>query len=204
MPAPAEILESARRIANDAFALAVFWHAWVAAGIVMVWRGRASERRAGNMLAVLLASVSGVSFAFGNPFNGFVVGAVALALAFAANGLSTADVRPGSPWAVIAGAVLIALGWAYPEFVGRPYGFLYGSPLGLLPCPTLALLIGATLFLDGLGSRAWSLILAAAGLFYGLYGALVLGVRIDMLLAAGALTLGASVLLPALPRRRAT
>ncbi|MGZ6142613.1 MAG: hypothetical protein ACXWLM_04700, partial [Myxococcales bacterium] len=129
----------------------------------MVWRGRASERRVGTMLAVLLASVSGVGFAFGNPFTGIVCGAAALALAMMATRMSTADVRAGEPWWVIAGAGMIALGWAYPEFVDRPYGFLYGSPLGLLPCPTLALMIGATLFLDGLGSRAWSLTLTAAG-----------------------------------------
>ena len=60
-----------------------------------------------------------------------------------------------------AGAAMMALGWAYPEFVDRPFGWLYGSPLGILPCPTLAFLIGATLLLGGLGSRAWDLVLAS-------------------------------------------
>lgn len=193
MPPVDELLHSFRRIASDGFALAVFWHAFVAAGAVALMHGHVSERRAAEMLCLLLASVSGVAFGFGNVFNGVVIGVLTLALGFFARGLSRDSVRPGAQWACAAGVSLMAFGWAYPEFLDEPLTSLYGAPLGLLPCPTLAFLIGATFLFDGLGSRGWSLLLAAAGLFYGLFGALRLGVHVDFALAAGAAALGAAM-----------
>jgi hypothetical protein len=56
------------------------------------------------------------------------------------------------------------------------------APLGLSPCPTLSAVIGLTLMLDLVWSRAWSWMLAAFGAAYGLIGALRLGVAIDVLL----------------------
>jgi hypothetical protein len=75
----------------------------------------------------------------------------------------------------------------------------YGAPTGLVPCPTLSLMIGFALIAGGLAARTWSLTLAAAGVFYGAFGAARLGVTIDLALIAGALGL---VVLAALPRDR--
>lgn len=58
--------------------------------------------------------------------------------------------------------------------------------MGLIPCPTLSAIIGMTVVFGGLGSRSWSTVLAALAVFYGVYGAAVLGVTIDWVLAAGA------------------
>ncbi len=86
---------------------------------------------------------------------------------------------------------MVALGWVYPHFLATdsflPY--LYAAPVGLLPCPTLLAVTGLALILRGLDCRPWSLTLGAVGLFYGLFGALRLGVVIDgtLILGAGAL-----------------
>jgi hypothetical protein len=98
--------------------------------------------------------------------------------------------RGGTP-AVLAGGAMALFGLCYPHFVpaGSVLAYLYRSPAGLLPCPTLSVLIGITIFLDGLGSRAWSATLAVAGLFYGAFGLFRLGVRIDGLLVLGAMAL---------------
>ena len=61
--------------------------------------------------------------------------------------------------------------------------------MGLIPCPTLSLVIGFTLLAGGFGSKAWSLVLVAAGTFYGLFGVARLGVVLDVVLAGGALCL---------------
>ena len=53
-------------------------------------------------------------------------------------------------------------------------------------CPTLSIVIGLALITGGLDSRLWTSILTAAGLFYGLFGALRLGVTIDFVLLLGA------------------
>jgi hypothetical protein len=41
------------------------------------------------------------------------------------------------------------------------------------------------LILDGLGSRAWPLVLAATSAFYGAFGAACLGVTIDLGIVRG-------------------
>jgi hypothetical protein len=55
--------------------------------------------------------------------------------------------------------------------------------------------IGFALLGNGLGSRVWSLTLAAVGLFYGLFGVLRLGVLLDIGLVGGALALVAAAVL---------
>ncbi len=197
MPDTATLLQTFHTIANDAFALAVAWHAFIALGVFAAVHGYVTQHRAAEMLGVLLASVSGIAFAFGNLFNGVVFALLALLAALITRGIPHTIVHAGTPAAVVLGGAMMLFGWAYPEFVDKPLGWLYGSPLGLLPCPTLAFLIGATLFFGGFDSRAWSLLLGGAGLFYGLFGAIRFGVRIDVLLAAGAL----AALLYAIPGR---
>jgi len=58
---------------------------------------------------------------------------------------------------------------------------------GSRPCPTLSIVIGLALVLGGLGSRAWSVVVGATGIFYGIFGAAHLGVRLDWVLLLGAL-----------------
>jgi hypothetical protein len=87
--------------------------------------------------------------------------------------------------------MLIAFGWGYPHFLetDRWMMYAYGAPLGVLPCPTLSAVIGATLILGLLGSAMWSITLATTGLVYGAVGVFVLGVQLDYALLAGALVL---------------
>ena len=57
-----------------------------------------------------------------------------------------------------------------------------------VPGPGIPILaIGLALIAGGLDSRPWTSLLAATGLFYGLFGALRLGVTIDIVLLLGAL-----------------
>jgi hypothetical protein len=89
------------------------------------------------------------------------------------------------------GALLFAFGWVYPHFLNTssflPY--LYSAPTGLIPCPTLSIVIGLALILGGLGARTWSLVLGVTGIFYGIFGSAWLGVLIDWVLLLGALTI---------------
>lgn len=84
---------------------------------------------------------------------------------------------------------MIGFGWVYPHFLDNAalVEYLYAAPTGLIPCPTLSIVIGFTLILGGLRSRAWCLVLTIVGLFYGVFGAARLGVKIDGVLLLGAL-----------------
>ena len=197
MPSSADILAGLRAVATDWQAVAIAWHVAVAAFLASLFLGwRPGRRQAGILLAAPLASVSVLGWLAGDPFNGAVFAAITVALVAVALGLPSAPVSVGPPWAVMAGGFLTAFGWAYPHFLeGASWvTYLYAAPLGLIPCPTLSGVVGVALVADGLGSRAWALIVAAGAVGYGLIGAFRLGVVIDAILLAGAIFLALVVM----------
>jgi hypothetical protein len=194
MPSPSEILAGLSRIANDAIALAILWHIVIAAIALQLSGGwRPTQSTARILVALPLASASALAFRFGNPFNGSLMALLCIALIVSASRAPQTPAAFGSHFAVAAGAISIAFAWVYPHFlVDRPaWQYLFASPMGLVPCPTLALVIGSTLVFGGLGSRAISLLIAAFGLFYGVFGIVRLGVTLDVGLLLVALALAA-------------
>jgi len=195
MPTPSEILNGLAAIAESWRPLAILWHAYMggfAAALVLGWRP--SKRLAGALLVVPVACVGALAWLGGNPFNGATFGLLSLILVVIIRVLDAQPVAPASaPW-LAAGMLLFAFGWVYPHFLdaASAYVYLYAAPLGLVPCPTLAMAVGVSIALRGLDSSAWSVALAVAGLFYGVFGALYLSVGIDWILAGGALVLGVS------------
>jgi hypothetical protein len=184
MPSPPEILAGLSEIANRAFPLAVVWHGLVAAVLVAWiagWRPR--PRTSGLVLTLPLASVSVIAWSFGNPFNGLVFALLAIVLSILAlRAPATAEhVEHRWPWPTIVGGSLVAIAWVYPHFLLRPpTAYLYGAPMGLLPCPTLMLVIGFVLVAGERVGRSAKLMLAAAGLFYAAMGVFQLRVWIDL------------------------
>jgi hypothetical protein len=101
------------------------------------------------------------------------------------------NIQLSSGWNLIAGSGMVLFGWFYPHFLETsslvPY--VYAAPTGLIPCPTLSMLTGLILMLRGLGSRTFSFVFAALGLFYGMFGVVRLGVWLDLVLLIGSLVL---------------
>jgi hypothetical protein len=194
MPSATEILDGLSVIANQAMGIAVAWHIVIAIALTALasaWRP--SQRTARLLTGAPFVSVAALAFAFGNPFNGWVIAASMLALTGLAMKSDPRPVSRGSASMRRVGVAMIAFGWLYPHFLKGPAtAYLYASPMGLVPCPTLAVAIGFALLGNGLGSRVWSLALAALGLFYGLFGVLRLGVFLDIGLVGGAVALAAS------------
>ncbi len=189
MPNAEQILEGLTTISRSARPAAMAWHAIVAASVLALMAGwRPTWRGAATLLALPVLSASGFAWAFANPFNGIVLGSVAIALLALGWRLSCDPVKRAPAWAAVCGAALVVFGLGYPHFVeaGTGIALLWTAPTGLIPCPTLALVLGFALAGDGLQSRPWALTLSAAGLFYGTFGALQLGVWIDVVLVAGA------------------
>jgi hypothetical protein len=196
MPSRDEILAALERTADEAFAIGVAWHVLAAIAVVALLAGwRPPRRVAASLLSIPLASVSGVAWVSGNPFSGVVFAILAASLVVLAlrgpGGEPVAVARP--VWVAAFGLSLVALGWAYPHFLaGRGLiARLVGAPLGVLPCPTLLATIGLALIGAGSDRRAWRLLLAAAGAYYGVTGVFQLGVWIDAPLVAGAVALAA-------------
>ncbi|MGE0815758.1 MAG: hypothetical protein AB7O28_27455 [Vicinamibacterales bacterium] len=194
MPAPGDVLAGLSTIANDWRAVAVAWHLLMAAGALAVATGwwRPSGRLVARLLVLPVVSVATLAALSGNPFTAAAFAVLAGALLAGAARVPAAPVRPAPPPAMAAGAALTVFGLTYPHFLeaGSWTAYLYASPFGLLPCPTLAVLIGVTLLVRTLRTDMWSAPLVAAGLFYGGVGVARLGVVLDAALVAGALLLG--------------
>lgn len=194
MPNAEQILEGLTTISRSARPAAMAWHAIVAAAVLALCVGwRPTRRGAAAMLSLPLLSAAAFAWAFANPFNGTVLAAVAIALLALGWRLPCDPVQRAPAWRALCGAGLVAFGLCYPHFLepGTGIALLWTAPVGLIPCPTLSLVSGFALVGDGLQSRAWALTLAAAGLFYGIFGAVQLGVWIDVVLVAGAALLAA-------------
>jgi hypothetical protein len=190
MPSSEAILGSLTTIANEWRMLAIVWHMALGASIVALIAGwRPSNRVGAYMLIAPLISVSAVAWAWGNPFNGAMFALLAALLVRIASRISSQPVHMARPLLFVAAAMLMVFGWTYPHFLERnPWTtYLYAAPMGLLPCPTLATVIGATVMLSMLDSTRWTATVAIAGLVYGAIGVLELRVNLDYGLLAGAL-----------------
>jgi hypothetical protein len=199
MPTPEQILDGLTKIANEWQWLAVVWHVYFAFLLGGLLLGvRPSKQVAGILLGLPLLSVSALAWATANPFNGALFAIVGIGLIAVPFKLPPERVQMASPWITAVGLLLFLFGWVYPHFLETtsfvPY--LFAAPTGLIPCPTLSIVIGLSLMVEGLNSRLWSLMLGAAGVFYGLFGALRLGVTIDLVLLFGALLLVLVAYLP--------
>ena len=197
MPSAAEILESLATISHRWQTLAVLWHVYfglLAAAAMFGWRP--SGRLAGALLIPPIASVSVLAWMQGNPFNGAVIGTLCVALVVLLRAVNNARVMSASSLYVVLGSLLFGFGWTYPHFFEGDPGaaHLYAAPLGLIPCPTLSATVGIAIIFRGLGCRSWSVLLVSVALFYGLFGAVYLGVTVDWILAGGAVTLFIAVM----------
>lgn len=190
MPDTEQILAGLGGIATQYRWLAVLWHGYVALLLAGLLIGlRPSRRVAALLLLPPLGSVAVLAWLAGNPFNGLLFSLAVIGLGASVALIPRGPIGFGPWWAMGPGAALVVLGWVYPHFLPAP-GFpdyLYAAPTGLIPCPSLLIVTGLAAMLGGLGSKAWTGLLGAFGLLYGLIGVAWLGVNLDFVLLAGAL-----------------
>ncbi len=192
MPTTDQILSQLQTTANTWLPLSVLWHlAFALFSIALISGARPSRRTCGILLSLSLLSVSTVAWFSSNPFNGALSALIGILLIAVAAKLPPGEVRVASSWWKLPGILMIVIGWAYPHFLEGPTPllYLYAAPTGLIPCPTLSIVIGFALVLRNLESRSYSRILGAAGLFYGITGVMQLHVAIDWILLFGAIVL---------------
>jgi hypothetical protein len=192
MPSAEQILSGLKEITAARATIAMAWHAYFAAiALALLFGFRPPRRLAGFLLVPPLLSVSVLAWLGGNPFTAIVFAVLAVLLLFIAYGLGCAPAQLAPAVFLFPGLALFAFGWAYPHFLegASLLSYLYKAPTGLIPCPTLAIVIGLALLLDGLGSGALCLALGAAGLFFGVVGVARLGVAVDWTLLLGSLVI---------------
>ena len=182
MPSAEAILAALGSAANEGRWLAIVWHVLLIALVAaLVWGWRPSVRVAAALLTTPLLSVAATAWVSGNPFNGLVFLALSAALARAAFGLPGETLRIESHARTVRAAAVVAFGAGYPHFLRTESwaGYAFASPLGVIPCPTLVVVIGMTLAIANLRSGAWAVPLFLSGLLYAAIGVFVLGVALD-------------------------
>lgn len=181
MPTADAVLAWATGVANDWRWLAIAWHLALGAFMVAIGRWRLSQRVLAFLLTLPIASVAVLAAPSSNPFNAVTFAMLTALLAASAASLPPTSVHGLSRRWAFAGVPLVAFGWLYPHFLVTDTwtAYAYASPFGLLPRPTLSVVIGVTLAVGGLRSARWNGVLAAAGVVYGAIGAFRLGVVLD-------------------------
>jgi hypothetical protein len=196
MPSPDALLTMLGTIANDWRWLAIVWHLVFATAFFALMAGwRPHACLIGRVLVAPLLSVSLVAWMSGNLFNGTMFAVLAAALVWSTTSFGNTVVTfAPSAW-VAAGGVITAFGWTYPHFVRTEswLSYVYASPFGVLPCPTLAVVIGATLMVRQRIAIGWQAALIVAGLLYGAIGVFSLGVLLDWGLLFASAVLGAAI-----------
>jgi len=192
MPKTEEILTGLQGIANNWSLVAIAWHLVLYAVIVaLIARWLPTNRFFVLIMCLPVISVAVMAFMTGNPFNGMLFSILALLVFIFGLRASGQNVQTSSLVFTVIGILMIVFGLVYPHFLseGSFVRYLYASPVGLIPCPTLSLLIGFLLLYNGFGSQPVTLTFIIFGLFYGIFGVLKLCVYLDMVLVFGSVTL---------------
>ena len=191
LPSAHEITTNAGSLANTLAPLAIAWHVAAAAALVAVLAGwRPSHRLVLFALAAPIVTVSAVAFASHNPVTGTTFLVLAIVLAVAGEASTAPHVRRGHAWSTWFGAVLLLYALCYPHFVtGAWWRVIVAAPVGVLPCPTLALVAGFVMLAGGFGSRGIPAVLAVWAGLYAYVGVAWLGVALDLGLLVASLAL---------------
>lgn len=196
MPTTTEILAQLQLLATESLAVAIAWHvatAAVIAALVVGWRPGPGTIAA--LLAAPLLSASLLAGVHGNAFNAATLALTAAGVLLLAPRKEDRASGPPLRWGLPVAIGLAALAWAYPHFLDDQSAAVYliAAPLGVIPCPSLALAVAGWLSAYPRVSRGQGAVLAIAAAFYGAFGALRLGIWIDLALVAGAVAIALEI-----------
>lgn len=199
LPKTEDIINGLQSIVNNYSTFAMIWHALfyvLLAALIFKWEP--SNRLMGILICLPLLSVAVFAWLTGNPFNGVLFSLMTVLVCIFAIRGSGEPVSVSQLPFVIIGIMMIVFGLVYPHFIQADsfLKYLYASPVGLIPCPTLSILIGFLLLYNGLGSQSLTITFIAFGLFYGLFGAFKLSVNLDIFLIFGSVSLLVKFFMP--------
>jgi len=192
MPKTDEIINGLQKIVNDYSTIAIIWHVIFYALIAaLIFKWVPTNRLFALLICAPILSVAMLAFMSGNPFNGILFSLLTVLIIIIGLRVSSQPVQASQIIFMVIGILMIVFGLIYPHFI-KPDSllkYLYASPAGLIPCPTLSILIGFLLLYNGFGSQPLTLTFIVFGLFYGIFGVLKLAVYLDIFLVFGTVTL---------------
>jgi uncharacterized membrane protein HdeD (DUF308 family) len=159
------------------------------AALIAKWQP--SNKILGVLICLPLLSVAVFAWLSGNPFNGILFTIMAILIIIFGFKASNQPITISQVPFMVVGIFMIVFGLVYPHFISADsfLKYLYASPVGLIPCPTLSIIIGFLLLYNGFGSQSITLTFIIFGLFYGIFGVLKLAVYLDVFLVFGTIAL---------------
>lgn len=203
MPSPEEILRSLQKITENYLIAAFAWHLWIYSfvALLLLSRTKPSSKPITFLLTIPILSVAVIAALELNSFNAIAFTIIFLTLNITRLKIADEPISfSTSPFLRTVGIILVMAGIFYPHFSSNYALLVISAPMGLIPCPTLLLVIGFTLLFAKL-PKQWIIILLIASLFYGFIGVFRLKVFIDLLLLVAAFAL-CWEFIPAKPLRR--
>jgi len=177
-----EIVAGIQTIVNNNMLIATLWHVAIYGLIIsLLFHWNPSNKLMAILLCLPVVSVSIIAWYSGNPFNGTLFAILAILIIIFGLKATSHPITISQVNFLVIGILMIAFALLYPHFLetNSIVKYLYASPVGLIPCPTL----------NGFGSNALTISLIVYGLFYGLFGIFRLGVTLDIGLIIGTFTL---------------
>lgn len=189
MPTIDQIISGLAYIVNEYSLFAILWHAAIYILITaLILKKLPTDKLFTLLLCLPLISVAIFAWLAGNPFNTMVFSIAAILIFSFGLRAEKSPVTYSHSVFVIAGILMVIFGLVYPHFIKTDslIQYLYSSPAGLIPCPTISILIGFALIYNGFNSKAVTVTLIILGLFYGFIGVAKLAVYLDFFLILGA------------------
>lgn len=187
-----QIIAGLQAIVNNNVLIATLWHFAIYGLIIsLLFSWNPSNKLMAILFCLPVVSVSILAWYSGNPFNGILFAILAILVIIFGLKAPAQPITFSHATFLVIGILMIVFALSYPHFLESDsiIKYLYASPFGLIPCPTLSLLIGFALVLNSFGSNALSITLIVYGLFYGLFGVFRLGVTLDIGLLIGTFSL---------------
>jgi hypothetical protein len=136
-----------------------------------------------GVICLLFISIVSVAIVYGNPFHALTMGLLAVfAVIELWQGKNEFNIPKINLHTFIAFSSII-IGFWYPDFVKTtPIALLLVSPAGIVPCPTLLIVLGLLTLTYPRVNKTQYTITAIIGVFYGFTGVFQLKVFLDIAL----------------------
>ncbi|HYE82076.1 MAG TPA: hypothetical protein VEG39_07910 [Clostridia bacterium] len=177
------ILNFLPMVANKYLLLNAIMHILIYGVLAMVFLSGSKWKRIAfdSMIVLLLVSVAAISILNGNPFNFLtftILSVFAVIELFKAENDIKFDVFSLNTLACIA---IILVGLWYPHFANtHPVLMLLLAPTGIIPCPTLMVVLGLLNLVYPKINRGLYTVTSLMGVFYGATGIFMLKVTLDV------------------------
>lgn len=181
---PEKILNYLIMVSNQNLWLNALIHLMVLTAMLVLIFGKNTKNKkwvVDGVICLLFISIVSVAIVYGNPFHLLTMGLLAIFAVIELWQGKNEFITPKINLHTLIAFVSIIIGFCYPEFVkANPIGLLLVSPAGIVPCPTLLIVLGLLTLAYPKVNKIQYLMTVLIGTFYGVTGVFQLKVFLDM------------------------